>query len=193
MEYNLIEDQNMKYLMTCTIILAMLLPFGGTAIAAEYEITVDMDETTGGDMEMVETFLETGDDESVPSRSLRRVLMGGVGELSAVTDSRFDENGFLMLDDESLVEFFDEDVLKVRRKLCKKRRADGQCGNATIEFRCKKRPGGNGHRKCQPSYVQICPAAGGSIRVSVPPAKVRGGVRICSPVNDYTCRKCINK
>jgi len=183
----------MKHLLTCTTALAALLLIGGTALAAEYEITVDMDETTGGDMEMVETFLESANNESVPSRSLRRVLSGGAGELAAAADARFDESGSLLLDDGSLVPFLDEDVLKVRRKFCNKFLLDGQCGNATISFGCKVIK--LSHRKCQPFSVQVCPAAGGSIVAMIPPGQQKGGVEVCPPgvISKLCGRGCIQK
>jgi hypothetical protein len=177
----------------CSTTLAVFL-LGGTTIAAEYEITVDMDETTSGDFEMVETFLDAANDDSVPSKSLRRVLMGGTGELASAADARFDASGNLMLDDGSLVQFLDEDVLKVRRKLCSKRLGDGQCGNATIAFHCLMKPN-NVHRKCQPFSVQVCPAAGGTITAFVPPARTKGGVEVCPPggTGGKLCRLCIHK
>ena len=170
----------MKKLLTCSTALFVILHLGATAIAAEYEITVDVDETTSGDFEMVEAFLETANESSVPSKSLRRVLMGGTGELASAADARFDASGNLTLDDGTLVQFLDEDVLKVRRKLCIKRRVDGQCGNATITFKCRSKPIQT-HRKCQPASVQVCPEAGGNILVTVPPGKTKGGVRVCPP------------
>ena len=186
----------MKHIFMCTTALAALLHFGVTAIAAEYEITVDIDETTGSDMDMVESFLETANDDSVASRSLRRILMGGSGELAAAADARFDDSGSLLLDDGSLVPFVDEDLLKVRRKLCLKRRfTDGQCGDATIIFDCKIIDKLLTHRKCQPTSVQVCPEAGGSIVAMIPPGQQKGGVEVCPPgrITKLCGKGCIHK
>lgn len=183
----------MRKLLTCSTVIALSVHFAGAAMGAEYEITVDMDETTSGDFQMVESFLESANDESVPSKSLRRILMGGVGELAATVDARFDASGNLTLDDGTLVQFLDEDLLKVRKKLCEKRRVSGSCGNATIIFRCKHKPVGS-RRNCQPSSVRVCPEAGGSVHVSVPPGKLKGGVRVCAPGSTgKACLKCITK
>lgn len=163
------------------VALVTLLGLSAQASAAEYAITVDMDDTTAGDIDMVETFLYSAGDDSVPSRSLRRITMAGVGELANAANTRFDAYGYLILDDGSAVQFFDEDILKVRRRICSRKGIDGQCGNATIIFNCKIKKGETIHRKCQPSLVQVCPEAGGAISVSVPPSRTKGGVEICQP------------
>jgi hypothetical protein len=164
----------------------------GRSYATEYEITVEVDETTAGDLEMVEDFLFTSNEEGVPSQSLRRLVMAGVGELAAAADQRFDASGNLLLDDGSTAQFLEEDLLKVRKKICSRKDVDGQCGNATITFDCKLLSKTNPHRKCQPTSVLVCPTAGGHISLNVPPGTGKGGVDVCPP-NSGGCKSCIKK
>lgn len=174
---------------------ALILILGSpvSAMAAEYEITIEMDEVTSGDLEMTEAFLENANQDSIPSSSLRRLMMGGVGEVTATVDARFDDLGDLVLDDGTLAVFFDDDVLRVRKKVCSKIRTDGQCGNAVITFACKIDPKLNSHRKCRPHRVSVRPEAGGCVTVPVPPGRSKGGVSVCQPGDPLCEKSCLIK
>src|SRR5256885_8040507 len=81
-------------------LVVLLAPATFTLAQAEmYSITVMADETTDGDLALIETFLATATDGDLISQSLRRILMAAVGEIWMLVDGRTDGYGNLTLDD----------------------------------------------------------------------------------------------
>jgi len=81
-------------------LVVLLAPATFTLAQAEtYFITVPVDETTDGDLSLIETFTASANDGDLISQSLRRIIMGAVGEIWMLVDARTDANGNLTLDD----------------------------------------------------------------------------------------------
>src|SRR5256712_11860813 len=113
----------------------LLAPATFTLAQAEmYSITVMADETTDGDLALIETFLATATDGDLISQSLRRIIMAAVGEIWMLVDGRTDANGNLTLDDGTVQPLADGDVVGAARK------KKGPGGGATVFFVCS--PGG---------------------------------------------------
>ncbi len=97
------------------VILGILIfAFSPQVQAAEYTITVVVDETTDGDMAMIGSFLGTAEPGTKVSRSLRRLTMGSIGELNLLVQQRVDDLGYLTLDDGSLVSLIKGDTINVQ-------------------------------------------------------------------------------
>ncbi len=97
------------------VILGSLMVFAlnTTVQAAEYNITVEVDEITAGDIAMVEDFLNSAAEGATVSRSLRRVVMAAVGEIDLALNARVDSYGSLTLDDGGVVALADGDSVTV--------------------------------------------------------------------------------
>lgn len=80
--------------------------------AAEYEITVIPDETTSGDMQLVADFASTAADGAVVSKSMRRVAMAAVGEVTLSAEGRVDGYDNLTMDDGSTTALVGGDLVK---------------------------------------------------------------------------------
>ena len=87
----------------------------GTAAGARstYNITVNLDETTRGDLDMVSTSVQTASVGSEVQRSLRRLANGAAGELALLASQRVDAAGNLRLDDGSTVALMEGDEVSV--------------------------------------------------------------------------------
>ena len=98
------------------VILTSLLVFALSppAEAVDYIITVSVDETTEGDIGMIETFLGSATEGSKVSKSLRRVTMAAVGELTLLLRTRLDDFGCLILDDGTIICLTQGDTITVQ-------------------------------------------------------------------------------
>src|SRR3989442_13011116 len=113
-------------------LVVLLAPATFTLAQAEmYSITVMADDTTDGDLALIETFLATATDGDPISQSLRRILMAAVGEIWMLVDGRTDGYGNLTLDDGTVQPLGDGDVIGAARK--KKKKAQG---GAEVIFVC---------------------------------------------------------
>ena len=65
---------------------------------SSYSITVQLDETTQGDIDVVGASVESTAPGAEVQRSLRRLATSAAGELSILADQRIDSNGVLTLD-----------------------------------------------------------------------------------------------
>lgn len=74
-----------------------------------YHITVNLDETTRGDMDMVRTSVQNAQVGSEVPRSLRRLANGAAGELALLASQRVDAVGNLRLDDGTTVPLVEGD------------------------------------------------------------------------------------
>jgi|SRR5688572_6460834 len=74
-----------------------------------YHITVNLDETTRGDMDMVKTSVQNAQVGSEVQRSLRRLANGAAGELALLASQRVDAAGNLRLDDGTMVPLVEGD------------------------------------------------------------------------------------
>lgn len=93
---------------------ALLSGIAGQVVAQEYSIAVPVDETTAADLAVIENFLTNAEDGAPISTTLRRIAMAAVGELSILADNRIDDTGNLTLDDGSIVNLIDEDIVSVK-------------------------------------------------------------------------------
>jgi hypothetical protein len=81
--------------------------------ASTYNITVTLDETTRGDMDMVKTSVRSADLGTEVPRSVRRLASGAAGELALLASQRIDTLGNLRLDDGAIVPLSDGDRVLV--------------------------------------------------------------------------------
>lgn len=87
----------------------LLTTVGATS---SYSITVSLDETTRGDLDVVGTSLETAAMGSEVPRSVRRLATSAAGELALLASQRISA-GSLKLDDGTLVSLVPEDEVSV--------------------------------------------------------------------------------
>jgi hypothetical protein len=148
---------------------ACLLGFMGQAQAqTNHTISVDVDEATGGDIQLIEDSLANAAEGSQVSRSLRGIIMSALGEVLPAVNARIDEFDILTLDDGSKVALFEEDSITVETKrLVKKFGPQFACGKKKIIV--------SGRGGCQPECV-ILPT--GKV-VHIPPG---GPISILCPV-----------
>jgi hypothetical protein len=156
------EGRNMKKL-TTGIITLLLSICGLVAQATVYEITVEVDETTAGDLDMLETFMVSADSGTQVPRSLRRITMGAVGELTLAVKARIDANGNLTLDDGTVAPLFDGDTIELMRV------GPGRCGKAV--FHRHQLPSGDIRPRLARFFV--CTPSGTKC-ISIPPVYVGG-------------------
>ncbi len=143
------------------IILGSLMIFAlNTTVlqAAEYEITVCVDDTTAGDVAMVEDFMNSAADGAKASKSLRRVAMAAVGEIDLALNARVDSYGSLILDDGGLIGLVEGDSVTVRGEDCTNVGAETGKGTLTIIFNnLDDRPG-----RCRPTSMKWTVCEGNS-------------------------------
>lgn len=102
------------------ITLAMACSFAAIiwspAMAAEYEISVEIDAATAGDLELVESSLDGLADDTEAVRSVRR-LMNNIGsDLIDMSSDRLDDEGNLTMDDGSVVYIVEGDEIIIKPK-----------------------------------------------------------------------------
>ena len=134
-------------------LVVLLAPATFTLAQAEtYFITVPVDETTDGDLSLIETFTASANDGDLISQSLRRTIMGAVGEIWMLVDARTDANGNLTLDDGTVQPLTDGDVIKAKKK---KKGGGGGGDGATVTFVC----GAGMAPPCRgrPDTIIVCP------------------------------------
>ena len=93
---------------TIALVIAVALSTGVGA-RSTYHITVTLDDTTRGDMDMVRTSVQNAQVGSEVQRSLRRLANGAAGELALLASQRVDAAGNLRLDDGTAVPLVDGD------------------------------------------------------------------------------------
>ena len=93
--------------------LVMAIGFAAQARAEEIKITVEVDETTAGDLELIQTAVTALADGAEVSKSLRRTTMAVVGEFQLLLGKRIDDSGYLTLDDGSKVGLREGDTISV--------------------------------------------------------------------------------
>jgi hypothetical protein len=131
-------------------LVVLLAPATFTLAQAEtYFITVAADETTDGDLSLIETFLASANDGDLISQSLRRIIMAAVGEIWMLVDGRTDANGNLTLDDGTVQPLADGDVVGAARK------KKGPGGGATVLFVCDGVEQGEPCRE-RPEAIIVC-------------------------------------
>jgi hypothetical protein len=81
--------------------------------ASSYAITVQLDETTRGDLDVIGSSLESIGPGVEVQRSLRRLATSAAGELALSSDERVDASGTLTLDDGSMAPLLDQDEISV--------------------------------------------------------------------------------
>ena len=151
-------------------ILTLSVVFGLSiqAQASDFKITVDSDDSTNGDLEIIEGAADTAVEGDAVSKSLRRVAMAAVGELTLLLQNRIDDLGNLTLDDGSVVALLDGDTIS----LSERRR-----GNTVVTITCRKSgtsSAGSRRRGCRP--IRICrnnPLVYGEICIDIPPRRYR--------------------
>ena len=146
-------------------LVVLLAPATFTLAQAEtYFITVPVDETTDGDLSLIETFTASVNDGDLISQSLRRIIMGAVGEIWMLVDARTDANGNLTLDDGTVQPLKDGDVIKAKKK---KKGGGGGGDGATVLFVCG---GAQQSTPCRerPDAIIVCPPSGQTCRTVMP-------------------------
>jgi hypothetical protein len=151
----------------------------GTAVGARstYNITVNLDETTRGDMDMVSSSVQTAAIGSEVQRSLRRLANGAAGELALLASQRVDATGNLRLDDGALVTLMDGDEVSVSAMgdtLIEYTAADGSRKSAAQKrVVLIREPCTSGHCSMKPSAILIASGNGGCRQILLfahPPA-----------------------
>lgn len=103
----------MKTLTKAVLTLVMVFGLALQARADEIKITVEVDETTAGDLELIETAVKALEPGAEVSKSLRRTTMAVVGEFQLLLGKRIDGSGYLTRDDGSVVALREGDTLSV--------------------------------------------------------------------------------
>ena len=154
--------------------IAVFLILGLCAVAeaqTTHSITVDVDETTAGDLSLIADFMSYAAPGSEVSKSLRRIVMAAVGEITLATNARIDGVGVLTLDDGSIVALGEGDTIQA--KPCTP--GDDSCaGGVGPVFSCE-----NGQEHCKP--VCVCHPTGGSLDnkcMAIPPKEVTGVCKV---------------
>ena len=163
------------------VILGSLMVFALNATvlqAAEYEITVCVDETTAGDLSMVEGFMNSAADGAKVSKSLRRVAMAAVGELGLALKARVDSYGSLTLDDGGVVSLYDGDTVITGTIPCDPIRA-GNPSQTLVTIKFKASTTGGGNTVCRPTHLRIERAVDPYtlkviVSMDIPPSRVTG-------------------
>lgn len=93
----------------------------GSGLAAQtaggvHQIVVTLDDTSVGDLRILEQAFGDGFDGEEVSASVRKVAMGAIGEVSVALDARIDALGMLTRDDGTQVVLLDEDEVEVQAK-----------------------------------------------------------------------------
>jgi len=123
---------------------------GQTNAQVNHDISVDVDDATTGDVQLIEDSLSGAADGAAVPRSLRGIIMGSLGEVLPAVNARIDENDMLTLDDGSTVALLDDDTISVRIKkrifgpvfaCMTKKKATGMQGGCQPE--CVRLPNGN--------------------------------------------------
>jgi len=136
-------------------LVVLLAPATFTLAQAEtYFITVPVDETTDGDLSLIETFTASANDGDLISQSLRRTIMGAVGEIWMLVDARTDANGNLTLDDGTVQPLTDGDVIKAKKK---KKGGGGGGDGATVTFVCGGMAPQSTPCRGRPDAIIVCP------------------------------------
>ncbi|MEE9583855.1 MAG: hypothetical protein V3W51_00085 [Candidatus Brocadiales bacterium] len=145
----------MKKLIEVILCGLMVFALNTTVQAAEYEITVCTDETTAGDLAMLEGFMGNAADGATASKALRRVAMAAVGEVCLALNARVDSSGGLTLDDGGLIALYEGDSVAAGGRDCEGLVAETGRGSVKILFKFATNPGG-GPSKCLPWAIERC-------------------------------------
>jgi hypothetical protein len=150
------------------VAISVALSLGASAGAREasvYVITVALDETSIGDLRILDNTLNDAIDGEEVSSSVRKVAMGAVGEVWGALNDRIDDNGMLTLDDGSQVFLLDEDGVEVQAQGKKFK------PGATITFHmvCSKMTG-QCHRV--PAYISVLRGDGTKLCSAFPPKQL---------------------
>jgi len=153
-----------KTLARAVVTLGMVFGLALHARAEEIKITGEVDETTAGDVELIETAVTALADDAEVSKSLRRTIMAVVGEFQLLLGKRIDDSGFLTRDDGSVIGLLEGDTISVTRK-----RLQG----ATVElsFQCSSEDASTCRRR-RPVHLVVRGTDGCVIRrMDIPPSK----------------------
>lgn len=103
-----------RFVIPTTIAVALAVALATVVEAgSSYSITVKLDETTQGDLDLVAATLESTAPGSEVQRSLRRLTTSAAGELALLAGQRHDASGNLTLDNGSIVSLGPEDEIVV--------------------------------------------------------------------------------
>ena len=94
--------------------LIALLPAEVAYGQSTYEITIDLDDATLADDELFDAALLAAPIGAAP-QNLRKLVAGINGEVQVLLSQRIDENGFLTLDDGTLVALSGGDILMAKK------------------------------------------------------------------------------
>lgn len=149
--------------LTMVALFGLLPPATFTLAQAEtYSITVPTDETTDGDLSLIETFLATANDGDLISQSLRRLIMAAVGEFWLLVDGRTDASSNLTLDDGTVQPLADGDVIAAKKKF----------GGALVIFTCSPPQPTAGPCRGRPVAISVCNPSVKCRTVELPGGKV---------------------
>jgi hypothetical protein len=132
-----------------------------------HSITVTVDESTAGDISLVESFLNTAADETDVSQSLRRIVMAVAGEMSLAVNARIGDDDLLTLNDGALAPLIEDDVINVELKGPKGNEFGPIFGKCTVKK--KGSPGGG----CRPLFV-VTPNG----TMPIPPVKKKPPIKL---------------
>lgn len=101
-----------------TIAAAVVMASGTFALAQtqSHSITVAVDDTTSGDLGIIETFAVSANDGDLISQALRRIIMAAVGEMWLLLQDRIGAGGYLTLDDGATQPLAAWDTITVAKK-----------------------------------------------------------------------------
>jgi hypothetical protein len=150
------------------LIAASLLAVGGVQ-AADIDVTVEVDEATVSDAQMLEFFMNEAESGKDVPRAMRGLAMQLVGEASSALESqRIDEYEQVVLDDGSSVAMAEEDSLFASVSA-----PSGNGATVRIGFEKFRTPSGRIHRRA--CSISVCTPSGQRITVSVPASGVERG------------------
>jgi hypothetical protein len=162
----------MKKLIGVILGCLMVFALSTTVQAAEYEITVCTDETTAGDLAMLEGFMENAAEDATVSKALRRVAMAAVGEVSLAINTRVDSYGSLTLDDGGVIALAEGDSVAVGGRDCTDAEVVTETGRGTLTIWFGVVTNPNGGLKCRPTGIVWCVYEGTGVEctsMNIPP------------------------
>jgi len=86
----------------------------GAQTTGTHGVVVTLDDTSVGDLRILEHAFGDGVDGEEVSPSLRKVAMGAIGEVAVALETRLDAFNVLTLDDGTQVPLLDEDEIEVK-------------------------------------------------------------------------------
>ena len=152
-----------RFFLKFNVIMIVLL-FAISACAADYTISVTLDDSTSSDLDLVVSTMNNAAKGSSASQSLRKLANGVAGEVHLLVEQRIDSNNVLTMDDGSTVALQPTDT--VHTQFIAKPGAQINFSNCVFNAQ-------SGHETCRPVYLTVQDQYGNVIRsMDLPPTKI---------------------